>query len=329
MKLVVLLASIALCAGSALPVIPGDNSHYVEGVSRYIWMDNGQGTPQLVDLEKPVDELALAEAGDGAINQYWLFTRRNRVSPQIIVNGNVTSVHSSMYNGARVLNVIVHGWKNNGSSPVNTMIRDAFLTHGDHNVIVVDWSALADQSYNTAVRGVVDVGRHVGNFVQWLINTGGGNWNRVHLVGHGLGAHIIGNAGRLALGHPVRVTGLNPAGPLWGNNNDALNQNSGTYVEAIHTDRVTGIMDPIAHADFYPNRGMDQPGCEMSNSCGHDRAFELFALSVTRNNFIGRQCINLDEAEGVTCTELPMGNADLDKRGNGVFYLTTRNAWPF
>lgn len=74
-------------------------------------------------------------------------------------------------------------------------------------MIVVDWSRLAGGSYNNAVRGVPDVGRHLGNFLQWLINSGGGNWNRVHLVGHSLGAHVVGNAGRQAGGRPVRVTG--------------------------------------------------------------------------------------------------------------------------
>lgn len=64
-----------MCAGSALPVIPGDNSHYVEGVSRYIWMPDGQGVPHLVDLEAPVDEEILAGARNGANNAYWLFTR--------------------------------------------------------------------------------------------------------------------------------------------------------------------------------------------------------------------------------------------------------------
>lgn len=64
-----------MSAGSALPVIPGDNSHYVEGVSRYIWMPDENEVPQLVDLEEPVDEEALAQARNGADNQYWLFTR--------------------------------------------------------------------------------------------------------------------------------------------------------------------------------------------------------------------------------------------------------------
>ncbi|CAH2102761.1 unnamed protein product [Euphydryas editha] len=70
--LVVLLSVISLCAGSAIPLVPGDNSHYVEGESRYIWMPDGEGKPHLVDLQA---EEYTAEARDGSRNEYWLFTR--------------------------------------------------------------------------------------------------------------------------------------------------------------------------------------------------------------------------------------------------------------
>lgn len=55
-------------------MIPGDNSHYVEGVSRYVWMPDGEGVPHLVDLEEPAEEDILMSR-NGANNQYWLFTR--------------------------------------------------------------------------------------------------------------------------------------------------------------------------------------------------------------------------------------------------------------
>lgn len=65
-----------MCSGSAIPAVPGDNSGYVEGESRYIWMPDGKGEPHLVDLQAPVDEeLLRAAAKNGANNQYWLFTR--------------------------------------------------------------------------------------------------------------------------------------------------------------------------------------------------------------------------------------------------------------
>lgn len=112
--------------------------------------------------------------------------------------------------------------------------------------------------------------------------------------------------------------GLDPAGPSWGGNSNALNRNSGIYVESIHTDgRLLGIMDAISHADFYPNGGRNpQPGCLIS-TCSHGRANELFASSVRTNHFNGRRCVNIREAELSACTgaQLRMGNGILNKRG--------------
>lgn len=91
---------------------------------------------------------------------------------------------------------------------MNPLITAAFLAVADVNVIVVDWNRLANSLYNVAVRGVPDVGNHLGRFLIWLFNNAGGNWNQLHLVGFSLGAHIVGNAGRAIGGRASRVTGI-------------------------------------------------------------------------------------------------------------------------
>ncbi|XP_072948108.1 pancreatic lipase-related protein 2-like [Epargyreus clarus] len=332
MKLfVVLLAAVALCAGEEIPQIPGDNSHYVEGVSRYIWMPDGDEVPQLVDLHETADESVLNER-NGALNAYWLFTRRNPTAQQVIRHNDLNSLRNSNYNGARPLMVIVHGWSNNGHTGMNALIRDAYLAVTDANVIVVDWRNHANSPYNIAVRAVPSVGQFLGDFLTWVFNNAGGNWNNVHLVGFSLGAHVVGNAGRRVGGRASRITGLDPAGPQWGGNSNALRGSDGQYVEAIHTDgRALGIMDPIGNANFYPNGGRNrQPGCG-NNSCSHGRANYLFASSIRTNHFNGRQCANLNQAQNNQCTgaNLRMGNSILNKRGNGIFGLTTGANWPF
>lgn len=114
------------------------------------------------------------------------------------------------------------------------------------------------------------------------------------------------------------ITGLDPAGPTWGGNSNALNTQAGQYVEAIHTDGgLLGIFDRIAHSDFYPNGGRNpQPGCWIS-TCSHSRAYELFASTVRTNHLLGRLCSSTTQAENNQCTgsTLPMGNAVLSKRG--------------
>ncbi|CAH0405500.1 unnamed protein product [Chilo suppressalis] len=332
MKLAVVFAAvISLCSCNVIPEIIKDNSDYKEGVSRYVWLSKDNGELVKVDIQEPV----IAETAgnrNGANNQYWLFTRQNPGNPQFLWNGNGNSVTGSNYRANRPTNVIIHGWTNNGNSVINTFVRDALLAVQDCNVIVVDWSSIAGGSYVSAVTGVPGVGQAIGNFLNWLISATGGNWNNIHLVGYSLGAHISGVAGRQVGGRLARITGLDPAGPLWQTNSNRLSSNAAQYVEGIHTDGgLQGIFNPVGDADFYPNGGRNvQPGCDGSG-CSHARSYEFFASSVRTNHFVGRRCTNINQAQNVQCTgaTFNMGNAIMNKRGNGLFGLRTGAAWPF
>lgn len=120
--------------------------------------------------------------------------------------------------------------------------------------------------------------------------------------------------------------GLDPAGPRWGGNAQALNTQAGRYVEAIHTDGGTlGIMDRIAHVDYYPNGGRNpQPGCWIS-TCSHSRAYRFFAASVRYNRFAGRQCSNMNQVSNNQCagSTLHMGNGIISKSGYVTFFLSS------
>lgn len=61
--------------------------------------------------------------------------------------------------------------------------------------------------YNTAVRGVPDVGRGLGKFLNFVNDVNGAPFNSMHLIGFSLGAHLVGNAGRELGGRVARVTG--------------------------------------------------------------------------------------------------------------------------
>ncbi|CAG9790947.1 unnamed protein product [Diatraea saccharalis] len=208
-----------------------------------------------------------------------------------------------------------------------------YLGRSDCNVIVLDWRRLAISDYATAVRGVPAVGRGLGQFINFLIQTSGANINNFHLVGFSLGAHLVGNAGRELQGRAARVTGLDPAGPLWNYNSNRLRPSDGVYVEAIHTDggmTGLGIGSAVADADFFPNGGNSQPGC-LTSLCDHNRAWELFAATVTRNHLVGNLCnnnlqITLNNCRG---SQLHMGNDDLRKFGSGMYRLNTARRYPF
>lgn len=115
------------------------------------------------------------------------------------------------------------------------------------------------------------------------------------------------------------TTGLDPAGPLWNYNRDRVRSSDGVYVEGIHTDGGTaglGIGAAVGDVDFFPNGGRSQPGCA-TTLCNHNRAWEFFAATVTRNHLVGRQCSSMREVDRDNCrgANFPMGNADLNKRG--------------
>lgn len=92
-------------------------------------------------------------------------------------------------------------------------------------------------------------------------------------------------------------------------------------MEAIHTDGAypgpgVGIGAHIVQVDFFPNGGLLQPGC-ITNICNHNRAYELFAASITHNHLIGRHCNSYTQVAMNACNGvlLNMGNDDLRKTG--------------
>lgn len=113
------------------------------------------------------------------------------------------------------------------------------------------------------------------------------------------------------------ILGLDPAGPRWRDNANALNRNCAVYVESIHTNGGDyGINDAISHVDFYPNGGQIQPGC-WTAVCSHGRAPLLFASSITSNHLVGRRCTGVQQANRNQCTgaTFPLGNNNLGKQG--------------
>ncbi|KAJ0175088.1 hypothetical protein K1T71_009229 [Dendrolimus kikuchii] len=320
---------------SALPTIEEDLGDLgTREYPRYMEIPDGDGVMHMVDLQAEPDHELLEEIErNPANNEYTLFTRRNQFIGQTLVINNANSITRSNFNANVPTIVIVHGWLSNHNTEPNPSVRRAYLAKSDVNVISVDWRRVAASDYVTAAAGVPGIGRGVGDFLLFLNRVTGAAFTNMHLIGFSLGAHVVGNAGRQIGGRAARITGLDPAGPLWAYNSNRLSPNDGVYVEAIHTDGGyggLGIGSAIAQVDFFPNGGNSQPGC-LTSLCNHNRAFELFAATVTYNHLVGQECSSTLQITWNTCRgrSLHMGNDDLRKTGSGMYRLDTGRSYPY
>lgn len=137
-----------------------------------------------------------------------------------------------------------------------------------------------------------------------------------YCIGHSLGAHICGQAGR-AINPPFnRVSGLDPAGPGFQScQNIGLSQASAECVDVLHTNGgELGTTHPLGHVDFYPNCGQHQPSCYGSTDpfCDHSSAHEYFL-----------ETINAVKAGRLPTAQGPCGNTFLNSCQAGAIVQNT------
>lgn len=142
-------------------------------------------------------------------------------------------------------------------------------------VVIVDWGGGSSPPYTQAVANIRLVGAIAAHVIHMIYQECGlPNLDRVHMIGHSLGAHLSGYAGYtlqrefgLQLG---RITGLDPAEPLFTDTDPMvrLDRSDAGFVDVVHTDAVSlamgglGMRAAIGHVDFYPNGGANNPGCD-------------------------------------------------------------------
>ncbi|TDG38723.1 hypothetical protein AWZ03_014855 [Drosophila navojoa] len=106
------------------------------------------------------------------------------------ITASSNSIKNSNFNANNPTRFIIHGWLQDGSSDMNTNIRDALLSNGDYNVIVVEWPSAKNWFYATPVVAVAIVGIKVADMVNYLVSDHGLKFDTLHVIGHSLGAHV-------------------------------------------------------------------------------------------------------------------------------------------
>ncbi|XP_050564214.1 lipase member I isoform X2 [Cygnus atratus] len=228
--------------------------------------DEEEKCPEFTDLN-----IGNALSGTELHVQLLLYTRENPNCSERLIEHNVTA--SEYLNTSKKTVFVIHGFRPTGSPPAWLGdIKELLLSSGDINLIIVDWNRGATTViYTTAVENCRKVAETLKNYVDQML-ADGASLDSMHMIGVSLGAHIAGFVGHKYDGKLGRITGLDPAGPSFTREppEGRLDRTDAKFVDVIHTDSdVLGFKKPLGTIDFYPNGGMDQPGCPQTVFSGY------------------------------------------------------------
>lgn len=255
------------------------------------------------------------------------------------------------------LRVSIHGWAGKSVTCSNAAIKDAYLSRGNYNVIILDWSRQSlDISYPRVSKQLPSIAANVAKMLRFLHDNTGVPYEQIYMIGHSAGSHISGLTGKLLRPHRLgAIFALDPAGltQLSLGPEERLDVNDALYVESIHTD-LTLLGNPstkLSHASFFANWGLGQPHCpnatatEFDFVCDHFAAMFYFAESVRQpKSFAALRCSSAKSVLSATCNcnvggsekyavntctgnEFMGGEPAVPKRG--IFYLSTRPQSPY
>ncbi|KAL7011644.1 hypothetical protein ACKWTF_014364 [Chironomus riparius] len=281
------------------------------------------------------------------------------------ISSNISSIVGTKYFDSSKLTVlIIHGWRENYQDEITSTLVDAFLTRPEYNIIFADWSRYADiGDYVAATGAISEVAK---TYIKLLnqLKSAGYDLTKIYAVGHSLGAHLAGKIGELLQSRNIllsRITGLDPAGPLFtypvtinilgikvtlpGNN--LLVKGNAKFVDIIHSNAgVAGTIISTGDLDFWPNGGKTQSHCVgcgqvdllnaiSCNECEHAASWLYYAESVRSQtpNFKAIKCPkNIFVYDNHTCTGSEtafMGFHASRSSQPGNYYLATRATVPY
>jgi len=239
---------------------------------------------------------------------------------------NPKTIADSTFDSAKPTFIFVHGFLSSVDEEWLVDLVKVSLLMADVNTVRIGWTGGASLWFPWS-------SNPLSLYAQWTANTRvvgaeiamlvtemkklGANLDSFWLIGHSLGAHVMGFAGKRVPGIG-RITGLDPADPRFGASPPAarLDPSDATFVDVIHTDGHEflehinggfgfGVKKPLGHVDYYPNGGENQPGCKQlrdvfwpSNikentvsyvTCNHQRAYKIL-IEAIKAKAEGRTC---------------------------------------
>ncbi|XP_010078272.1 PREDICTED: inactive pancreatic lipase-related protein 1-like, partial [Pterocles gutturalis] len=281
-------------------------------------------------VERPIHRLPWSP--DKIDLHFLLYTRQNPSVYQEISAVDAATIGYSNFNTGRITRFVVHGFIDKGEENWLSDMCKRMLSVEDVNCICVDWKKGARCPYTQASNNIRVVGAEIAYFVDVLTQQYGYSPAKVHIIGHSLGAHVAGEAGKRRPGIG-RITGLDPAQPYFEGTpiEVRLDKTDAEFVDVIHTDSAPtvpylgfGMMAAIGHLDFYPNGGKEMPGCAKNAlsqivdidgiwegtrdfvACNHLRSYKYYSDSIIYpDGFLGYACASYDGFESGNCFPCP------------------------
>ncbi|CAN2390689.1 Belongs to the AB hydrolase superfamily. Lipase family, partial [Pristimantis euphronides] len=192
-------------------------------------------------LERPISRLPWSPQ---RINtRFLLYTRGNLNSYQEVRADDHATIANSNFQTNRISRFIIHGFIDNGQNSWLVDMCQAILQAEDVNCFCVDWSGGSLALYTQAANNIRVVGAEIAYFIDTLLLVYAYSTSKVHLIGHSLGAHAAGEAGKRRPGLQ-RISGLDPAQPYFQYTPPVvrLDPSDALLVDAIHTDGTTTIL---------------------------------------------------------------------------------------
>lgn len=265
--------------------------------------------------------------------RFLLYTNENTNNYQVISATDPATIEASNFQLDRKTRFIIHGFIDNGEDAwLLDMCKKMFQVE-KVNCICVDWKRGARTEYTQAAYNTRVVGAEIAFLVQVLSTELGYSPEDVHLIGHSLGAHVAGEAGRRLEGNIGRITGLDPAEPCFEGLPEEvrLDPSDAMFVDVIHTDSAPivpylgfGTSQKSGHLDFFPNGGKEMPGCQKNilstivdingiwegtqnfAACNHLRSYKYYASSILNpDGFLGYPCTSYEEFQQNGCFPCP------------------------
>lgn len=259
--------------------------YFLFGLMCFVNSDTDETCPSFTKLS-----FHSAVVGTGLNVRLMLYTRKNETCAEVINSTDLGNL-----NVTKKTTFIIHGFRPTGSPPVwMEKLVKGLLHVQDMNVVVVDWNRGATTViYTHASSRTRKVAVILKEFIDQMLDKGA-SLDNIYMIGVSLGAHISGFVGEMYTGQLGRITGLDPAGPLFNGRppQDRLDPSDAQFVDVIHSDTdALGYKEPLGNIDFYPNGGSDQPGCPQTIfggvskyfKCDHQMSVYLYLASLSEN----------------------------------------------